>query len=119
MSDAYKRIEVREVAGVAVVQFRDPKYTDELRILEFGQELLDLVENGGYRKVVLNFGRIEFFSSGALGKLITLDKRIKALNGSLVCCNIQPDIFEVFKITRLDRLFKIFPTEEAALGSIK
>ena len=115
----YKRIEVREVAGIAVVQFRDAKYTDELRILELGQELLDLVENGGYRKIVLNFGRIEFFSSGALGKLITLDKRIRALTGTLVCCNIQPDIFEVFKITRLDRLFKIYPSEDAALNAVK
>ncbi|MDO4558037.1 MAG: STAS domain-containing protein [Planctomycetia bacterium] len=115
----YKRIEVREVSGIAVVQFRDAKYTDELRINELGQELLELVENGGYRRIVLNFGRIEFFSSGALGKLITLDKRVRSLNGTLVCCNIQPDIFEVFKITRLDRFLKIHDTEDAALNAVK
>ena len=115
----YKRIDVCEIAGVAVVQFRDARYTDELRILEFGQELIDLVDNGGYRKIVLNFGRIEFFSSGALGKLITLDKRVRSVNGTLVCCNIQPDILEVFRITRLDRLFRICDTEEDALKAVR
>jgi len=33
--------------------------------------------------------------------------------------NIDPQIFEVFKITKLDRIFKIHDTTEKALASLK
>ena len=62
---------------VTVVTFNDSKIIDEAEIQEFGQELYDLVEREGRKKIVLNFGNVEFLSSAALGKLIGFDKRVK------------------------------------------
>jgi anti-sigma B factor antagonist len=44
--------------------------------------------------------------------LITLDKQVKESKGSLKLSNINPQIYEVFKITRLNKLFDIH--EEAS-----
>jgi anti-sigma B factor antagonist len=44
-----------------------------------------------------------------------MDKKVKAAKGKLRLCNIRADILEVFKITRLDKLFTIFPNQEKAL----
>ena len=113
-----KRLEVSEVGDVTVVHFRDQRIIDDLAIQETGQELVQLVEEeeGGRKKLLLNFSEVGFMSSAALGKLITLNKKMKAQGGTVRMCNIRPDIQEVFAITRLDRLFDIKKDEEEALA---
>jgi anti-sigma B factor antagonist len=112
-----KRLEVSEVGDVTVVHFRDQRIIDDLAIQETGQELVQLVEEeGGRKKLLLNFTEVGFMSSAALGKLITVNKKMKAQGGAVKMCNIRPDILEVFAITRLDRLFDIKKDEEEALA---
>lgn len=114
---AYRRLDVNEVGDVMVVHFRDQKIIEDLGIQELGQELFQLVESGNCRKIVLNFSAVDFLSSAALGKLITLDKKVKAKAGKLKLCNIRPEIYEVFAITRLNRLFDIKDEEADALAA--
>ena len=33
-------------------------------------------------------------------------------------CHVIPQIFEVFAITKLDKIFKIFPDEDAGMASL-
>lgn len=49
--------------------------------------------------------------------LITLNKHVAENNGKLKLSDITPQILEVFKITRLNRLFGIYDTAERALSS--
>ncbi|MGD9126192.1 MAG: STAS domain-containing protein [Planctomycetia bacterium] len=113
----YRRLEVSEVGDVAVVCFRDQKILDDLNIQELGRELSQLVEGENRKKLLLNFNTVEFLSSSALGKLITLDKKVKAVNGTLKLCNIQPEIYEVFVITKLNRVFDIKDSEAEGLAA--
>ena len=115
--NVYRRLEVNEVADVTVVRFRDQKIVEDLNIQELGQELFQLVEKDRREKILLNFSSVEFLSSAALGKLITLDKKVKAHSGSLKLCRIRPEIYEVFAITKLNRLFDIKDEEADALAS--
>jgi anti-anti-sigma factor len=102
-----RHVEVTEVAEVTVVRFIDRKILDESNIQELGQELFQLIEEEHRDRVVLNFHNVEFLSSAALGKLITLDKKVKAHGGRLKLSNIRPEIYEVFAITKLNKLFDI------------
>ena len=110
------RIDVSDVGEVSVVQFRDRKILDESNIQEMGRELFELVEQKR-AKILLNFMNVEFLSSAALGKLITLDKKLKAAKGQLKLSNIRPEIYEVFAITRLNKLFNIHDDEADALAT--
>jgi anti-sigma B factor antagonist len=114
---AYQRLEVKEVGDVSVVYFRDQKIIEDLRIQELGQELFQLVETEKRKKLLLNFASVDFLSSAALGKLITLDKKVKANSGAMKFCNIRPEIYEVFAITRLNRLFDIKKDEADGLAA--
>jgi len=114
---AYRRLDVKEVGDVTVVNFRDQKIIEDLRIQELGQELFQLVEAEKRKKLVLNFATVDFLSSAALGKLITLDKKVKANNGVMKLCSIRPEIYEVFAITKLNRLFDIRRDEGDALAA--
>ena len=110
-----KRLELEEVGDVTVVNFVDKKILDEQNIQIIGEQLFDLVENQGKKKILLNFGNVEFLSSAALGKLITLNKKVQQAGGKLAMCKIAKEILEVFEITKLDKLFKIFKDEQTAL----
>ncbi len=115
----YRRLEVNLVGDVAVIKFRDHKIVEDLNIQELGQELFQLVEKDLHKKILLNFSSVEFLSSAALGKLITLDKKMKAAGGVLKLSNIKPEIYEVFAITKLNRLFDIKSDEADALAAYK
>lgn len=116
-----KRIEVTSFSGsageVAMVRFLDKKIMDPVGIGEMGDELIALVEKEQRKNLLLNFSGVEFLSSAALNKLIILDKRVKTQGGKLQLCNLRPEIFDVFAVTRLTQLFVIKKTEQEALGA--
>jgi anti-anti-sigma factor len=109
-----RRLVVEEdINGVTIVNFVDKKILDEANIQQLGEELFGLVD--GPRKILLNFSNVEYLSSAALGKLITANKSVQAAGGKLRLCSIHPQIYEVFKITKLNKLFDIHKDEQAAL----
>ena len=110
-----RRLEVEPIGDVTVVNFIDRKILDEQNIQIIGEQLFSLVEVERVKKMLLNFRNVEYLSSAALGKLITLNKKMQTAGGKLVLCNIDPQIYEVFEITKLDKLFKIKKDEQEAL----
>ena len=113
----HRRLQVSQVGDVSVIRFVDRKILDEANIQELGQELFQLIEEEKRKSLLLNFSSVEFLSSAALGKLITLDKKVKAHSGKLKLSNIRPEIYEVFAITKLNKLFDIKDDEADALAS--
>ena len=113
----YRRLDLNEVGDVTVVRFRDQKIIEDINIQELGQELSRLIEVDHRDKLLLNFTSVDFLSSAALGKLITLDKKMKSHGGVLKLSNIRPEIYEVFAITKLNRLFDIKDDEADALAT--
>ena len=113
MAEQTSRIKVRDLSGVSLVEFSDRKILDEMCIHEIQEELGKLVDaNPG--NLVLCFRNVEHLSSAALGMLITLKKRVEEKKGQLKLSDINPQIFEVFKITRLNKLFDIHPNVDKA-----
>ena len=110
-----RRLEVEHIGDVTVVNFIDRKILDEQNIQIIGEQLFSLVDELGRRKILLNFGNVEYLSSAALGKFITLNKKVNAASGKLILCNIDPQIYEVFEITKLNKLFNILKDEQTGL----
>ena len=117
MADQTTRLKVKDLSGISVVEFSDRKILDELCIHEIQEELSAFIDNKGSSKILLSFKNVDHLSSAALGMLITLKKKVEEKNGSLKLSDINPQIFEVFKITRLNKLFDIHPSQEKARAS--
>ena len=115
---AHHRISASKVGDVTVVKFVDKKILDETNIQNIGNQLFALVDEDGRKKIVLDFSIVEYLSSAALGKLITMDKKVKTAKAKLRLCCIRPEIYEVFEITRLNKIFDIKSTQEEALDGI-
>jgi len=101
---------------VNIVHFSDRKILEELSIREIEEELFALVSETPAIKLLLNFSNVEHLSSSALGMLINLQKEVNKQDGKLKLADIKPQIFEVFRITRLSRLFDIHNTVGDAIG---
>lgn len=119
METKSERLFLEPRGDVTIVSFMDKKILDEANIQEIGDELTRLVTKDHRIKLLLNFENVEYLSSAALGKLISLHKRVREHNGQLKLCDIRPEIYEVFKITKLNLLFEIYDDEELALKTFK
>ena len=107
---------VQQVEKFTVVEFKSPSLMDPLELEAIGQQLYKLVDEQDKRKVILDFERVQYLSSQAIGIILTLNKKLTTLgNSKLVLCGVGPKLMELLKITRLDRLLTIKPTQKEAL----
>jgi anti-sigma B factor antagonist len=110
-----RRLEWEDIGDVTAVSFTDKKILDEQTIQLIGEQLSSLVDEMGRKKLLLNFSNVELLSSAALGKLVTLNRKIKEAGGKLVLCRINPNIYEVFEITKLNKIIDIRKDEQEGL----
>jgi anti-sigma B factor antagonist len=73
------------------------------------EKLSSLIESGTYR-LILDLEGVEFLDSTGLGALIGVLKRVRAHDGSIDIVCTQSRILRIFKITSLDKVFKIYDT---------
>jgi anti-sigma B factor antagonist len=115
MGSGNRRLDIEDVGDITIAKFIDRKILDENNIAIIGSQLFGMIDEEGRTKIILDFSNVEYLSSAALGKLITMEKKVKAAKGKLRLCCIRPEIYEVFAITKLNRLFKIYEDQERAL----
>ena len=117
MPEQRSHLTIKETDGVVVVHFSDRKILEELSIREIGDELTGLVETRDAIRLLVSFKNVEHLSSAALGMLIKLNRQVSEAEGTLKLSDISPQIYEVFKITRLNKLFDIHETAGRAMAS--
>ena len=103
----YRQIQVRQNGTVYVVNFVEHKILNDMVIETVARELYDLAGKDECENILLNFSGVGFLSSSVLGKLITLNKRMKAKGGQLKLCELRPEIMELFTLTNLTKIFDI------------
>ena len=106
---------VQRVRDIDVIEFTNDALLDQANIERMGDELVSLVERAGHPKLVISFSNVQSVSSAVLGVLIATHKKVKNLKGELRLASISERIIEVFKLTRLDKMLKIYKTTDEAL----
>lgn len=117
MASPDSRLRVRRQDDVTQVEFIDRNILDEANIQLIGEEIAQLVDADPKPKLLISFANVDHLSSAALGTLITINNRVKGRGGQLRLANIDPQIYEVFVITRLNKLFQIHETADEAMKS--
>jgi anti-sigma B factor antagonist len=117
MSEKTPPVSVSHDRDIRIVEFTHNKILDEANIADIGQTLISLIDEKVHPKILLDFSSVEHLSSAALGMLINANNRVKQKNGQLRLTNIKPQIYEVFVITKLNKLFRILPTRQEAVSS--
>jgi len=119
MTTGASRLQVSDEKGISRIEFLDRNILDEANIQQIGDEIVKLVESHQQPRVLISFRNVDHLSSAALGTLITINNKVKARSGQLRLAEIDPQIYEVFVITKLNKLFEIHDTVEKAMTSFK
>ena len=119
MAETASRLRIERDGGVTVIRFNDRNILDEASIQAIGEEILRQVETSPSPKLLIDFTHVDHLSSAALGTLITVNNKVRQKDGQLRLCNIDPQIYEVFVITKLNKLFQIHKSTPEAMASFK
>ena len=60
-------------------------------------ELSELALEGSQPKLYLDFGKVHFLTSVVIGKLFSVDRRLRESGGRLVLFNLEPAVREMFE----------------------
>ncbi len=114
--DASQVIVIKRMADVHLIEFMVTGLTDQAAIQQVGEEIEALVERSGVPKVVVDFGGLQNVSSAMLGVLISVNRQVQSMGGELRLAEVPESIMEVFKLTRLDKILKIFASTDLAMA---
>lgn len=67
-------------------------------------------------RLIINLEAVRYMDSSGIGTLVEVFRRIHAYNGKLALCGLNERVHSLFEITRLDKFFRIVPTESEALA---
>ena len=114
-----ENIVVSEVQGVTTVTLKMTSLLDGPVIEDVGRCLFVLVEEKAIRKLIVDFRNVGLLSSSTLGILVSLQKKIAAIEGRVILCGMRPSLMKVFKITNLDRILTFAKDESQAMKKLK
>jgi len=107
---------IQEIEKYTVIEFRTPSLMDPVLLEQIGTAVYRLVDEEDRRLIVLDFEQVEYLSSQAIGIILTVNKKLSKLkHTSLVLCGVGPKLMELVKITRLDKVLNIRPTQKEAV----
>ena len=112
------RISVDYDEQATIVTFTDEKILEENDIVALQESVMSVVEQAEKINLILDFCNVRFLSSAVLGLLIRVSKKTYEQDGQLKLCNISPNIYEVFKITRLTKIFDICEDVKSAVEDL-
>lgn len=112
-----QRLDIQEIGDLTVIRFRDPRITNPLEIEELGRQLYRVLEVKNCSKLVVDFSSVEFISSATIGKLISLNRKVKLCKSALRLCSMRPEVRDVFHFCNLDQVFAIYENPAAAIAS--
>ena len=107
-------ITTRDASDVKIVEFEGELDTNAAPEAE-GQ-LNQLIEEGG-KKLLLNFGKLDFISSAGLRVLLATAQGLKGSGGDMRICGLNETVQEIFDISGFSMLLSVHDTEENALSS--
>ncbi len=82
-------------------------------------ESLEKMVDGGLRKIIVDCSNLEHISSYGLGVLIRLHKRLDEQAGDVKFASVKGLIVDILRMTRLNKLFAIYPDVQKARLAFK
>ncbi len=83
------------------------------------QNQVDELLKAGWRYFVVDLHKVSFVDSSGLSVLVRLYKRVRIGEGDVHLVQGPSNVMKILELTRLNRVFDIFPTAEEAATSIK
>ena len=102
---------------ILTIRIHDERLVEPEQLKRLFEDLHAILGKSDEQLVVLDFSGVKFMASAMLGKLVALQKKCEEYRAKLKLCSVAPDILQVFKITKLNKVFDIQTDEATARKS--
>ncbi|HEJ83619.1 MAG TPA: anti-sigma factor antagonist [Desulfobacteraceae bacterium] len=109
------QMESEQQGDILVVIPMEPRL-DAAQATDFKSAIVDRI-NDGHTRILLDLSHVDFMDSSGLGAMVSILKTI-GRDGDLLLCGLGNTVESLFKLTRMNRVFRIFSTREEALQAI-
>jgi len=111
ISESYK--------DVLVIDFLCSAINNETEVKELSDMLDHYLITAVQKNILVDLSRVQFMTSAMIGALVRLKKDCAAKKITLKLCGLSGSLEEVFKVTRMCKLFKIYQNRDRALGRVR
>ena len=112
------QINSNEVENALILTIKESKVFDEIIVNSINDQIQPILESNEKPNVILNFVNVTYISSSFLGKIVSMNKKIKAKSQKFILCGLNENIMEIFQITRLDKFFIFQPSVDEAVKNL-
>ncbi len=106
-------IQIREVHGVTIVTASGELPVGDAALLR----RLEALVSQGRKNIILNMGNVVFLGDSVLAGLIAIWSRNREHGLQMKFAEPSPHVRNFLSVSRLERIFEIFDTEEDAISS--
>jgi len=109
------RFQETKIGSVLVAKILESRISADVAP-SFKHHLVDYVAKGN-QIIVLDMSDVTFIDSSGLGALIA---SLKAMgdNGELALCGARDTVASMFKLTRMNKVFRMFSSPEEAVSAL-
>jgi anti-anti-sigma factor len=114
------RVQVRTEGGVLIAEFWDCLRLDPAPVSDLRKHFEAHLRARGRPELVIDLNGVAFAGSAALGGFLALNRLARHEGGRTVFCHVDPNVLEVFRVSKLMPLFTFetdLPSALAAVGS--
>ena len=91
---------------------------DASNALELKQVFLGFKEENNPKNLVLNLSEVKYIDSSGLSAILVANKVCSEAGGIMVLCGVSEHVMKLVKISQLDKILDILPTEEEAVDAV-
>jgi anti-sigma B factor antagonist len=101
-------LQTEETKGLVIIRVKEDRL-DAHNANDLKSELLRYFDKGN-KDILIDLQDVRFIDSSGLGALVSGFKNAITHQGSLKLSSLQPQVRSMFELTRLHRVFDIFPS---------
>jgi bifunctional UDP-N-acetylglucosamine pyrophosphorylase / glucosamine-1-phosphate N-acetyltransferase len=103
----------REVGEVTILELSG-RLTMGRPVDNLGRHLRETLDEGRHR-ILLDLKGLVYIDSSGMGSLMAASNAVRAAKGELRISAVPPKVLRLMEVANLDRVFKLFESEEAAI----
>lgn len=107
-------IQVTQSAKCTIIKILENRL-DARMAISFKANFISLIEQG-HRRFIVDLENVSFMDSSGIASIVSVLKLL-GRDGEIVLCGLGGEVLKIFKLTRMDRVFKIHDKVSEALDS--